>query len=176
MVRVRKKVSKHTVNKAKIKTYILIFMVMMMSYTLINHSPKPQMNELTTSYISFNNSNATDMMKIKNLKKMNNKIGKSKWNSSTKGFEITGNKGEPYQITLYHIGNEIAEDKIHYALWMNNKLIADDVLNEKEKLENGGIIIYKGKIKETQNIKLKMWIDQDYQKTPQNISYEIRIN
>ena len=71
MVRVRKKVSKHTVNKAKIKTYILIFMVMMMSYTLINHSPKPQMNELTTSYISFNNSNATDMMKIKNLKKMN---------------------------------------------------------------------------------------------------------
>ena len=76
---------KETKNKKKttleVKIYktaaisiVLLISAIFLSYFVITASSlKPEINEETANYISFNNSNTTDMMKISNLQKLSNK-------------------------------------------------------------------------------------------------------
>ena len=155
------------------KNYNIMFVL---SYYVYNsYNSKSKLDELTTSYISFNNNDTTEMMKITDLKRMSNSTGVSFKNKSLKNFDISGDVGERYQIVLYHIGNVIDNKYVHYSLIINNKVKDTNTLNNMIYSENGGLVIYDGKIEKNNNCILKMWVDNSYHDSVKNISYEVRI-
>ena len=97
------------------KVLCLFLVALILSFAYIMKEQKnlePQLNELTTSYISFNNSNATDRLTISNLKNMSERIGKSKWNNSRLIIPISGEKNKPYEIIIYPINKDTKEEYI----------------------------------------------------------------
>ena len=74
--------------KQKKKNYLFIFfsvilclITLLLSYIIFGTNLlKPKLNEETTSYISFNNKDTTDILKIKNIQIMSNEKGKSNRN------------------------------------------------------------------------------------------------
>ena len=147
---------------------ILSMLLFVFTYIIINTNIlEPKVNELTTSYISYIN-NKTDMLKINNIKKMNDKIGKSILNNSYIEIEVNGKKNKDYMIVLYK-HNNIDNKYIKYYI---NKI---ETLDNKEVTEDNGIIIYKGKINnDTKTI--RMWIDKKYKDKVNDSLYEIKIN
>jgi hypothetical protein len=77
-------------------------------------------------------------------------------------------------VTLYSSGNTIDEKYIKYYLIRDNEN-KEGNLETTEKTIDNGKIIYKGKISKNNKFKLFMWIDDNYDKSVKNISYEIRI-
>ena len=176
MADTRRRYTKKDVFIRRMYTSILLVLVFVLSYyAFISYNSKSQLDELTTSYISFNNNDTTDMMKITNLKKMSNSNGVSFKNKSMKRFEVSGEIGERYQIVLYHIGNVIDNKYVHYSLVVNNKVKETNVLSNVVYSENGGLVIYDGKIEKNNNCILKMWVDNSYRDSVKNVSYEVRI-
>ena len=116
------------------------------------------------------------MLKINNLKKMQRELGKSVLNTHKVNFDISGNKNEYFNIELYSIGNKIEKEYINYVLKKNDEVIEVGCLETKEENNNGGIILYQGKIIENNSYEIKMWIDDEYKKKIDNVSYEIKIN
>ena len=116
------------------------------------------------------------MLKINNIKRMKHKIGKSFLNTYKETFNVFGTKNENFNIELYSIGNKIDKKYINYVLLKNNNIIEIGNLENKEETNNGGIILYQGKIINDNSYEIKMWIDEDYKEKPQNVSYEIKIN
>ncbi|MBR2828539.1 MAG: hypothetical protein IKE70_04850, partial [Bacilli bacterium] len=57
----------------------------------------------------------------------------------------------------------------------NQKRLIIDTLYEKEISDDGGIIIYHGKIKEDKPRILRLWVSSDYSKRIDSNSFEIRI-
>ena len=101
-------------NKKKKKIYfkkificsILGILVFLLTYFIFETNVlEPKINELTTSYISFSN-NKTDKLRINNIKKLSNKIGKSSFNNSNLVLDITGDKEDLYNIVIYKINNK----------------------------------------------------------------------
>ena len=135
----------------------------------------PKINEATASYISFNNSYTTDMLKITNINKLNDKIGKTNINKKEVTFTIDGKVNDEFSIEIYSIGNKLDKKYINYILLENNKEIKLDKLNNCEEKNNGGLVLYKGKIKKNTQYKIKMWIDTEYDEKANNISYEVKI-
>ena len=154
---------------------LVVFVFAFTFFTLLSDEFNTKINELTTSYISFKNNDTTDMIKITNLKKMSNSNGVSFKNQSTKKFSISGDVGEKYRIILYHTGNEIDSKFVHYSLRINGKDKEKSVLNKMPTIDNGGIVIYDGIIEDKNDCVLKMWVDNSYNKSVKNISYEVRI-
>ena len=176
MTKAKRRYTKKDIFVRRIYTGILLVLVFVLSYfTYMSYSSKSKLNELTTSYISFNNNDTTDMIKVTNLKKMSNSNGISFKNKSVKKFDISGNVGDRYQIVLYHIGNLIDNKYVHYSLIINNKVKDTNILSNMFSSENGGIVIYDGKIEENNNCILRMWVDNSYQDSVKNVSYEVRI-
>lgn len=136
----------------------------------------PKIDEATASYISFNNSNSTDMIKITNLTKMKDSIGKSVINTHSQIFEVSGKKEEEYNIELYSIGNKIDNKYIKYIIIKNKNILEIGNLEEKDENNNGGIILYQDTIKDNNTYEIKMWIDKEFEKKIDNVSYEIKVN
>ena len=172
----KRRYTKKEVNKVAGTTLILVVLVCMIAYVIVNASwLRPKLNEVQASYISLNNPNATDMLKVTALHKLPNDKGTSHKNKAVKDFQITGQQDSSYQIVLYHIGNLIDNKYVHYSLIINNKVKDTNILSNMFSSENGGIVIYDGKIEENNNCILRMWVDNSYQDSVKNVSYEVRI-
>lgn len=165
------------IKKSSIALLIFIIVMTLSAFYLINGTDLllPSIDEATASYISFNNSKSTDMLKINNLQKMKKELGKSVLNTHKVNFDISGNKNENFNIELYSIGNKIDKKYINYVLKKNDKVIEIGNLETKEENYNGGIILYQDKILNSNSYEIKMWIDDDYNKKTDNVSYEIKI-
>lgn len=164
--------------RAAIACLVLSVSVIFLSYFVITASSlKPEINEETANYISFNNSNTTDMMKISNLQKMSDKKGISKVNENSIDFKITGKKGSNYSIIIYPINNKNDLKKIKFYLTEDKRKVAYSSLDTiKESKEDGGIIIYQGTITNSDsNYNLRMWLSKDYHQNANNISFEIKV-
>ena len=174
----KSKIQNNKVKKNSIALLITIFLLVIGMFYLIEGTEflLPEIDEATASYISFNNSNSTDMIKITNLTKMKDTVGKSILNTHRHVFEISGKKDEKYNIELYSLGNKINKKYIKYILLKNDKIIEVGNLETKEENNNGGIILYQDIIKEENTYEIKMWIDKEFNKKISNVSYEIKVN
>lgn len=147
---------------------ILGILVFLLTYFIFETNIlEPKVNEITTSYISFSN-NRTDELKINNIKKLSNKIGKSSFNNSSLKLNITGDNDTLYNIVIYKINSNIDDNYIKCFI---DKEIT---LSEVETTSNNGKIIYSGKINNKNKV-LRMWIDKKYKGKVKNNSYEIKI-
>lgn len=147
---------------------ILGILVFLLTYFIFETNVlEPKINELTTSYISFSN-NKTDKLRINNIKKLSNKIGKSSFNNSNLVLDITGDKEDLYNIVIYKINSNI-DDK-YIKCYIDKEI----TLSEGKITSNNGIVIYSGKIN-NKNKTLRMWIDKKYKGKVENNSYEIKI-
>jgi len=176
MARIKQRYTKKDVISRELFTGLLVVLVFVLAYFIILSSElKPGINRLTASYISFNNNDTTDMLKITDLKKMSNSNGLSFRNNSYKKFKVDGEKGTNFKIVLYHIGNVIDEKYVHYALFIDGVKKENNVLSNEVTIDNGGIVIYDGVVKKDTNCTLKMWVDNSYKSNVKNVSYEVRI-
>lgn len=176
MTKVKKRYRKIRVYQTALVTTMLIVLVLsILYYILTTDMLSPKVNELTASYISFNNANATDMIKVSSLSKMTDTKGVSYKNKSTTDFKVEGKKKEAFKIVLYHLGNMIDDNYVRFALMKNNKLITQNSISNMEQTNDDGVIIYNGTIDEKEEYTIKMWIDKEYEKSTKNISYEIKI-
>jgi len=133
----------------------------------------PKIDELTTSFISFNNKYTTDMLKINNIVKMSNKIGKSSWNPHSLSLDILPEKDSAYEIVLYPLNNSVEEEYIWYSLEDKKELVNQNLSN-LEKTEDGGIILYKGNSKR-KRITLRLWISNNYKKEVTENLFEVKV-
>lgn len=143
-------------------------------YIFGTDSLQPSVNELTMSYISFQNKNATDMFKITNLKKMSEKKGISEKNSCSFPLSLTGNKHTKYQIVLYPLTNVIEDEYLWYSLEGKN-VSQRNSLDQLSTLEDGGKIIYQGKLGGSNTFTYRMWIDKEYPNKVLETSFEIKM-
>ncbi len=172
--RKRRKKKKSQIMKKMIPCILLCILVIFFAYIIFQTNIlAPHINETTASYISFNNKNTTDMLKIKNLEKMNDERGKSVLNQKFVSIKVTGEKNKEYEIILYSNENTIEEKYIKYYLKNQKKEIENNI----EKLpirEDGGKVLYQGMI-DNSSIILRMWISKEYSKKIQENSFEIKI-
>jgi hypothetical protein len=169
----RKKKKEHTLKKIA-PCILLCLIVLVLAYVIFQTNIlAPHINETTASYISFNNKNTTDMLKIKNIEKMSDERGKSVLNQKSVTIKVTGEKKKEYEILLYRNENIIKEKYIKYSL--KNKNI--EMTNTLEKLPiraDGGMVLYQGMI-DNSSIILRMWVSNDYSKSVKENPFEIRI-
>lgn len=164
----------------KIKDYMNIFLcIFIVSLLLVlsifiyeSNILTPRIDELTTSYISFNNLDTTDIIKFNNIEKMSNEKGISKKNKNCKKIKISGKKKYEYKIVTYPINNTIEYKYIYFNISKSNKT---NTLDEFEQTEDRGREVYKGKIDNDNEIELCMWVSDKYKKAVKNISFEIKI-
>lgn len=171
----RKRYSKKLVYKKAIRTIVLVAIAIIIGYFIsISNFLSPSLDELTASYISFNNTNSTDILKITNISKMPNHKGKSNSNKSYVSFNINGEKNKKYQIILYPIGNTPKEESIYFNI-QNSEDNITNRLSVMPSNVDGGKIIYKGIIKEKETTTIKMWLNNDLKEEFENITYEVKI-
>ena len=75
---------------------------------------------------------------------------------------------------MYPIGTIISDDSVNFYL-KNNVDNVSNSLNNMEKKEDGGIVIYKSTRGNEGKFTLKLWVDDDYNKSFKNLSYEVKI-
>lgn len=173
----KRQLKNNKIKKSSIALLVFIFIMTISALYLIIGTELllPRIDEVTASYISFNNSKSTDMLKINYLKKMKKELGSSLLNTHKVNFDISGNKNEYFNIELYSTGKKIEKKYIYYVLKKNNEVIEVGNLENKEENYNGGIILYQGKIIKNNSYEIKMWIDNTYDKKTDNVSYEVKI-
>jgi cell division protein FtsL len=167
---------KRQLYKNIIISIILIILVLSFAYLIFKTELlQPRVNTLTTSYISFNNSNTTDMLKIDNLSKMSYSKGISSSNKSSIDFNITGNNNSNYDIVIYPIINRIDYKYINYSLISNNKIISSGKLEDKDTTSDNSIVLYQSTINSNNSYTLRMWISKDYKLKVGSNSFEVKI-
>lgn len=155
--------------------FVMLVAVCTLSYYIFQTDElQPSMNELTMSYISFQNKNTTDMFKVTNLFKMSQKKGDSSKNPCSFFLPLSGEKQSKYQIVLYPLTNDIPNSYIWYSL-ESEKIHQMNSLDQLSSLGDGGIILYQGKLEKENKFTYRMWIDQEYSKKVGNVSFEIKI-
>lgn len=163
-------------NKLLIYTILLCGLVVGISYVIFaTNILEPKIDGVTASYISFNNSKSTDMLKIVNLSKLNDDVGKSNINTSKVSFNVAGAKDKEYQVVLYPIGNDINNKYVNILITINKEKKVLEKLDKMELTDDGGIIVYQGTMLKENNVKINMWIENTYKDKADNISYEIKI-
>lgn len=171
----KKKVTKKDIYKLLLVTVFLLLLVFFFAYIIFKTDYlQPGVDELTASYISFNNAKPTDILKITNIKKMKKEDSKTNYNNGNISFEIIGEKNKEFEIVLYSMGNNISEENISFYLENENNNIENN-LSKVDTASDNGKIIYKGKITDNNKYKLYLWIDNNYKGNTKNISYEIKI-
>lgn len=178
-----KKISKKRQQEMKIQRkvifqcVILSVLVLALTYFLLNSNVlKSKVDEVTASYISFNNSKTTDMLKISNLSKQKKSVGESIFNNSTKTFQVAGEKNKEYEIVVYALGNKVDEEYVSFTLVDNNEnKLSSNTLSKMNSTPDDGRIIFTGKIDSKTTLKLNMWLSNNYKGNTKNISYEIKI-
>lgn len=153
---------------------LLCLLVLGISYMIfVTDILKPSVNEVTTSYISFNNRDNTDDITINNISKMSDELGKSIANTKSKNLLITGEDEKNYEVVIYPVINDIDLKYIKASITINNKTYTTN-LSDASINSDGGITIYQD-MKKDKNILIKMWIDKDYKKEVPNTSFKIKI-
>ena len=171
----KKRYTKNNIYKLLLVTVFLILLVFFFGYIIFKTDYlQPGVDELTASYISFNNAKSTDILKSTNIKKMKKEKTKTNLNDSNISFEVSGDKNQEFEIVLYSLGNNIKDENIYFYL-ENENVKDENNLSKVETASDNGKIIYKGKITDNNKYKLYLWIDNDYKGNTKNISYEIKI-
>lgn len=172
----RKRYTKKSVIQAAIPTLFLVVLVCVGAYYIQQGEwIQPEIDEITASYLSLNNNETTDMMKITNLHKMSDKNGHLSKNKCSKNFQITGKKDATYQIVLYHLGNRVEEEYIKFYLTNEKEQFIENILSNMPDSPDGGKIIFEGTMEDGKKWKLKMWVDKSYKYEVTNVSYEVKI-
>lgn len=167
------------VDKKRIcKILVLIIMlcssILYLNYIIWNSKfLQPVVDEKTINYISFNNKDATDCLKINNIEKLRDKRGKGHFNKKRLIFKVTGEEKINYDIVIYPIINKIDLKYIKYYL-TNDLETSYNTLSSMPKSEDGGIIIYQNNLK-NKKLTLRMWVDKKYSGKISNSSYEVKI-
>ncbi|MBQ6323654.1 MAG: hypothetical protein IJI22_02345 [Bacilli bacterium] len=171
----KKKKKKNKKTHHYIRTLCMIVLVLVLAYFIFSHDLlSPHLNELTTSYISFNNSYSTDMLKINNIQKMKDEKGASTKNKGKLTIKITGSNKNKYELVVYPISNEVNPEYVKFSL-NDGKNTINNKLSEMPTSKDGGIIIYTNNINKDNNITLNMWISTEYNDKIKNNSYEVKI-
>lgn len=162
--------------KSSILVFVLLVLVISFSYIIFNTDIlTPNINEVTASYISFNNSNRTDMLKINNLKEMSDKRGKSSLNFQSEKLKITGKKNSKYTVVLYPTREDFDLENIKYYLTDNSNLEESSILSNLKEDKSGGIIVTEGVIDDAKELVLKLWLTDSYSRNHKHISFEIQV-
>ena len=172
----KKTTKKNKQTKSLLNTILLCILVLGISYLIFETNIlEPKIDGVTASYISFDNLNSTDMMKIKDLSKLSDEVGKSNLNTSKAEFDVAGKEDKEYQVVLYPTGNAINNKYVNVFLSINKEKKIQDKLYVMNTLEDGGIIVYQGTLLKENKIKILMWINNTYKGKINNISYEVKI-
>ena len=172
---IRKQNKKRIVHQRITLCVVLTILVVAFTYIIfVTDILEPNINQITASYISFNNRNSTDMLMIKNLKKMSNQRGKSNRNKQSLSFQISSNQDNSYELIIIPINNTIDEKYINYSLTINHQTTSDSINNLKEE-EVGKKILYSGTNKKNTKALLRMWISENYEGKEKDISFEIKV-
>ena len=155
---------------------LMLLLVLGISYLIFETDLlQPSVNEVTASYISFNNKDTTDVIKINNIKKMSNDIGMSIVNTKHSQLLVSGEQNSNYQLVVYPMVNDIDLEYINYAVTIGHDKytgnLATGTVNSDE-----GIVVYNGKVNEAKKITIRMWISKEYEGEVNNNSFKIRIN
>lgn len=171
----KKRYTKKSIYKLSFITILLLLLAFFFGYIIFETEYlQSGVDELTASYISFNNAKSTDILKISNITKMSDKKSKQQTNKAYKSFEVKGKENQEFDIILYSLGDTIDEEYVKYYLLRGKEEKEGNLLNTERTVDNGKII-YRGKINKNNKFKIYMWIDDDYNKSTKNISYEIKI-
>lgn len=174
MSKKKRKKQKKDLKIQKVLCLFLVVLILSFAYMMKKEKTlEPQLNELTTSYISFNNSNVTDRLTISNLKNLSERKGKSKWNKSRLIIPISGEKNQSYEILLYPIYKDTKEKYIEIYIEHKKEKIRKK-LSELESSTDGGLILYQGKVDHS-SVAVNMWISNKYKVKDDNNSFEIKI-
>jgi len=171
----KRKTKKKRLKKNIFNCVILLILVFALSYLIfVSNILEPHIDEVTTSYISFNNSYGTDMLKLTNLQKQKDEKGKSVINKQSIELKLTGTKNSKYSIIVYPISNKIDNQYVKFHLISSEAAITNS-LSEMPISKDGGIIVYTNKTGVEDTITLRMWISSEYKDKVNDNSYEIKI-
>ena len=173
----KKKQRKKKIESYKILTTLITLVVLVLSLGYIilgTNILEPKVDEITASYISFNNKNTTDMLRINNIKKMTDNKGKSLANTKKVSFEISGTKDTNYEIVVYPLVNDIDEKYINFSLTSETTKESNSFSMMPES-SDGGIIIYQSKMEDSKEMTLRLWVSADYSEKITNNSFEVKI-
>lgn len=149
---------------------ILVILVLCFSYIIFETKLlTPRIDSVTTNYISFNNRNTTDMLRIDNIKKMSKEQGKGIANKNMISFVIPKEEKHNYTIVIVPMDNNIEKKYIHYALTINQKT-SFGVLSDGDETS-----IYYGNSQSNIKVKIKMWVSKDYPNKVKDNSFEIKV-
>lgn len=169
--RQRKQLVKNTMISA-----LLCLLVLGTSYVIFETDTlQPSVNEVTASYISFNNNDTTDDIKINNIKKMSNDIGKSIVNTKSSVISVSGEDNKEYQVVIYPVINNIDLKYINYAITIGNDVYNNDLVSMPVGTDEG-IVVYTGKVNKEKKITIRLWISKDYEGEVENNSFKIKVN
>ena len=133
-------------------------------------------NKTTANYISFNDIFDTDTIKTNDLKQLSDRKGKR---SKSINIDVEGtNNNLDYEIVLVPININVDYKHIKYYLTdnHNNELIFDKMSNTPISDDLSGNVIYNGKLKNKKdNIKLRIWVDEDYYGELNNNIFEVKV-
>lgn len=180
MKRVQKKRKKKKTNNLKIKEIfsivLLILLISGISFIIYKTDIfMPKIDEVTASYISFNNSDSTDMIKISNVNRKKDNFGKSELNSKYAEFTVNSKEKSDYKIVVYPYTDKIDLKCVKYYLSTNNNNKIDILENSVEN-GDGGRTIYQNKLRKKQEkIIIRMWIDKECKSNLNEESFEIKI-
>ena len=171
----RKIYSKKSIYKKSASTIFLIIIATIIGYIISQTNfLTPGVDELTASYISFNNPNSTDILKITNISKMSSYKGISNNNKSYANFKIKGKKNTKYQIILFPIGNTTNDKDVYFNL-KNNRDNITKKLSDINSGIDGGKIIYQDILDNDNETTIRMWINNKSRTKQRQISYEVKI-
>lgn len=162
--------------KNTIISTLLVILVLGISYVIFSTDLlQPSVNEVTANYISFNNNDTTDIIKINNIKRMSNDIGKSIVNSKSRQVLISGEENNTYQIVIYPLINNIDLKYVNFSITMDNESYEGN-LATNEVTSDEGIVAYTGKVSGKKEATVKMWVSKEYEGEISNNSFKIKIN
>lgn len=171
----KRRYTKKRIYKNLLKTILLIVLASLIGYFIFKSDIlSPGIDELTASYISFNNTDKTDMLKITNISKKNEQKGISTKNKSSVSFYIDGDRDSKYQIVVYPVGKVIDEDNIYFYIENKKENIIKKLSATPTKVD-GGKILYQGSINGKEHFVVRMWIDKKINKKVSPLTYEIKI-
>ncbi len=169
--RQRKQLYKNTV-----LSILMCLLVLGVSYIIFKTDIlQPKVNEVTASYISFYNNDTTDMIKINNIKKLSDDIGKSIVNTKSHELKVSGDINSDYQVVVYPMINNIDLKYINFSITNGNNTYSNN-LSEMPNRTDEGIIVYNGKVEDTKKMTIRMWVSKEYEGDIDNNSFSIKIN
>ena len=167
---------KQQLQKNIIISTLMCLLVLGISYVIFKTDVlQPSVNEVTASYISFNNKDTTDIIKINDIKKMSNDMGKSIVNKKYSQLSIEGEVNSNYQLVIYPLVNNIDLKYVNYSITVDGNVYTD-YLSNKQVTGDEGIVVYNGVVTKGNKVTIRMWISREYEGEVGNNSFQIKIN